>query len=321
MAIEHCDPSKHVPVMPRQVISALSPCQGNVYLDCTAGLGGHAALIAPILEPGGTVALCDLDSSNLDRAARAVRSAAPTVRIETLQGSYARAPDWLCGLGLEADVVLADLGFASTQVDDPARGFSFRHNGPLDMRLDPTSSTTAADLVRSLPERDLADLIYRWGEDRLSRRIARRIVAERRLEPISSTARLAEIVASAYGPRAGHSRIHPATRTFQALRIAVNDEIGALDALLQRIVRAARQPGAASWLAPDARIAVLSFHSLEDRPVKQAFQELAGSDLAQKLTKKAQRADPEEEARNPRSRSAKLRAVRLLSPRPRTVDR
>ncbi|MCA9299419.1 MAG: 16S rRNA (cytosine(1402)-N(4))-methyltransferase RsmH, partial [Phycisphaerales bacterium] len=222
-----------------------------------------------------------------------------------VHANFAQVPWWMADQGLRADMVLADLGFASTQVDDPARGFSFREDGPLDMRLDPTSGVPASDLVNDLDERSLADLLFRFGEERLSRRIARKVVEVREDEPIRTTRHLARIVQAAY-PRGSH-RIHPATRTFQALRIAVNDELGSLDALLERI-GPVREGG---WLQADARVAIIAFHSLEDRPVKRRFAHLEEQDLAVRLTKKPIRASDEECRHNPRARSARLRAVRL----------
>jgi len=316
----------HVPVLASEVVALLDPRPGQVYADATAGLGGHAASIAPILGSDGLIALNDLDPGNLDRArARVIeaceRAGASPPRIETVHGNFAHLPDRLAALGVRADMVLADLGFASTQVDDPSRGFSFSRDGPLDMRLDPGAPTRASDLVGTLDERSLADLIYELGQERHSRRIARKIVEARRVKPIESAGQLASIVRAACppprrgsGPRRGH-RIDPATRTFQALRIAVNDEIGSLTALLTAIARAA--DGLASgerpapWLAPGARAAIIAFHSLEDRPVKQTFLELAQRELATRLTRKPVRASDSEVASNPRSRSAKLRAIRL----------
>lgn len=303
-------PDEHIPVLERAVIDVLRPEAGQTYVDCTAGLGGHASGVAGRLGPGGRVVLCDLDAGNLERAAARVRGACPEVEIVSVHGSFAALPRRLGDLGIVADLVLADLGFASTQVDDPARGLSFRADGPLDMRLDRSDGPTAAALVNELDEAELADLIWRYGEERHSRRIARKVVAARAESPIETTQRLAEVVRSACPPRRGPGGIDPATRTFQALRIAVNDEIGSLEALLAWIGRGARA-GGTGWLGRGARIAVIAFHSLEDRPVKHAFAELAREGLAERLTRKPVMAGAEEVERNPRSRSAKLRAVRL----------
>jgi 16S rRNA (cytosine1402-N4)-methyltransferase len=195
------------------------------------------------------------------------------------------------------DAILADLGFCSDQVDDPSRGFRFQVSGPLDMRLDPNRGQPAARLLATLPERELADLIYRYGEERHSRRIARKIVERRNVEPLTTTDQLADVVRSCV-PR-GHGKIDPATRTFQALRIAVNDEIAALEALLKQLPNCLKQGG---------RAALISFHSLEDRLVKQAFRQ---SDIWEPLTKKPITPSAEEVSNNPRSRSAKLRAAQL----------
>jgi len=305
----------HVPVLPAEVLAALSPEPGQTYLDCTAGLGGHAAAVAERLGSGGRVVLCDLDPGNLERAAAKVREAmggAAEDRLVVLRSNFAHAPAELRRRGLSADLVLADLGFASTQVDDPERGLSFRADGPLDMRLDPNAPVTAEELVNTLPERELERAIRSFGEDPNARRIARNIVAVRKQRPITSTGQLAEVVRSAV-PASQHGRIDPATRTFQALRIAVNDEIGSLESLLAAVRRAAEtvRRGEPAWLAPGAKVAVIAFHSLEDRPVKRAFADLVRGGLAEAITKGVVEAGEEEIARNPRSRSAKLRAVRI----------
>ena len=208
-----------------------------------------------------------------------------------------------------ASVLLADLGFASPQVDDAARGFSFMREGPLDMRLNPEAPISAAELVNTMPETELAELIRDYGEEPppIARRIASKVVQERRAGPIQTTVRLAEIVRSAVPVSfAARSSIHPATKTFQALRIAVNDEIGSLERLLDSIGRAAGMvvAGKETWLAPGARIGIISFHSLEDRPVKQKFAELVERGLVEPVTKKPITAGEDELAANPRARSA-----------------
>ena len=212
---------------------------------------------------------------------------------------------------LKADVVLADLGFASNQMDAPERGLSFLREGPLDMRLNPESGKTAADIVNKFSEQELADLIYTQGEDPFSRRIARKIVLERTKEPILSTTRLANVVREAYGSKARASRMNPATRTFMALRIAVNDELMALDALLHDFEASCRK-GDEGWLQPDARVGVISFHSLEDRKVKQTFTALEKAGLVERLNRKPIQATDEEVAVNPRARPAKYRAMKVL---------
>ncbi|MFG0244713.1 MAG: 16S rRNA (cytosine(1402)-N(4))-methyltransferase RsmH [Phycisphaerales bacterium JB052] len=305
----------HIPVLPDEVIDMLAPQTGQVFVDCTAGLGGHACLIAQRLGPDGTIVLNDMDQGNLDRAKVSVSSAlcpgSPgSAKVHALQGNFAELPAKLRELGLVADMVLADLGFASTQVDDPERGLSFRFSGPLDMRLDPSMPITAEELVNTLPERDLADIIFRYGEEKSSRRIASKLVAAREVEPITTTDRLAEIVRSAIpGPRGG---INPATKTFQALRIAVNDELGSLESLLRLIGIALKKNhvGQPSWLASGSRVGIISFHSLEDRPVKRATGEWVKAGWAESVTRKPIEAGDAEIGSNPRARSAKLRGVR-----------
>jgi 16S rRNA (cytosine1402-N4)-methyltransferase len=209
-------------------------------------------------------------------------------------------------------MVLADLGFASTQVDVPERGLSFRFSGPLDMRLDASMPITAEELVNTLSERDLADIIFRFGEDKSARRIASKLVAAREVEPITTTDRLAEIVRSAIpGPRGS---INPATKTFQALRIAVNDELGSLEALLRLVGIALRKnaQGQQSWVASGARVGIISFHSLEDRPVKRAVSDWSSSGWGEPITRKPIEAGDAEIASNPRARSAKLRGIRAV---------
>ncbi|MFN7020840.1 MAG: 16S rRNA (cytosine(1402)-N(4))-methyltransferase RsmH [Phycisphaerales bacterium] len=308
----------HVPVLMKSVLEVLNPQRGETYLDCTAGLGGHAAAVGERLGAGGTVILYDLDRANLERAAGRVRALPEAPSVVTFHASFVQAPRLLREEGLSADLLLADLGFASNQIADPSRGFSFMadKDGPLDMRLDnsPASPITAAELVNTLTERELAEMIRTLGEEppALARRIAAKLVSARAAEPIITTARLAGVVRSAVPARL-YSGIDPATKTFQALRIAVNDELGSVGALLAAIERSARAAaeGGPAWLAPGARIAVIAFHSLEDRPVKQTFARLVEQNLAEPLTKRAVQADEQETADNPRSRSAKLRAIRI----------
>lgn len=307
-------PPRHIPVLIEQTLELLAPRQGELYLDCTAGLGGHAALVAARLGAGGTVVLNDADPSNLAIAREAVLGVSvPPPNVLTFHGNFADAPRKLAEAGLAADMVLADLGFSSNQVETAERGMSFSREGPLDMRLDPTSPVTAADLVASLPESELAQIIREYGEDRDAARIARKLVESRRAAPITTTSKLADIVRQASGRRPSRDAIDPATRTFQALRIAVNDELGSLNSLLSAIGNGAAKlaKGQTSWLRSGARIAIISFHSLEDRPVKHAFADLVSRGLAAELTRKPLQADDAEIARNSRSRSAKLRAIRV----------
>ena len=335
----------HAPVLLESVVGLLRPARGDVVVDCTAGLGGHASAMGRCMEGEGVVVLVDVDPGNLARAEEAVRETG--VRVIARRCAFSGVEGLVRGLMASgeiprgADVVLADLGFASTQVDDAGRGLSFRRDGPLDMRLDPEGETTAADLVAGLDEKELADLIYGYGEERYSRRIARRIVERRGERAILTTGELAAVVRSAVpfgggggggggggkrgkgggrrggrkGGRGGRGGgIDPATRTFQALRIAVNDEIGELEALLGAVGRGAGEVGGGGggWLSAGARVGVISFHSLEDRPVKRAFVSLAEAGLVRRVTKKPVVAEDVERASNPRSRSAKLRVVEVV---------
>jgi len=296
----------HHPVLLTEVLTLLAPQPGEVILDCTLGRGGHAVALGAAASDTTVVGL-DVDEGN--RAFAAARLQDAGVNNHTRQGNFVRAPETMADTGLAADVVLADLGFASNQVDDPQRGFSFRLDGPLDMRLDPSSPVTAASLLASLPEQELASLIRRHGEEPLAARIAQKVAQERSQRPIHTTGQLADLVREAYGVRARTSRQHPATRTFQALRIAVNDELAALQTLLDRLTRALRTD-ASSWLRPGARIGIIAFHSLEDRPVKQCFTKLICDGLAADVSAGAVQAGTEELDRNPRSRSARLRVIR-----------
>ena len=247
----------HTPVLRDQAIEGLAVRPGASYIDGTLGGGGHTrALLA---AGAGHVLAIDRDPAALEAARANLRQALE--RVTLVQGNFRDIAEIAKAHGVEQVAgVLLDIGVSSHQLDAPERGFSFGAAAPLDMRMDPTGGQTAADLVNGLPEDELADLIYRYGEERAARRIARRIVEQRRTAPITSTVELAELVKRVAG---GSGRIHPATRTFQALRIAVNDELGALDTAL---------PAAVELLAPGGRLAVITFHSLEDRIVKQFMQ-------------------------------------------------
>lgn len=300
-----------------EVLAVLSPQPGEIVVDGTVGRGGHAeALARAVHQPDpnhsnkqGVVLGFDLDSDNLlytqNRLEAASHSFIP------IHGSFVQIEDELQKRGFRADVVLADLGFSSNQMDDSSRGLSFLADGPLDMRLNAESSITAADLLATMTETELADIIYQYGEEPLSRRIARNLVQAREHSPIQTTAKLAELVRESYGSRAKSSRMHPATRTFMALRIAVNDELTALRSLMDRVTRGAEIAAADGWLNVGARIAIISFHSLEDRIVKHAMADLVKRELATAMTKKPITASEQEIARNPRARSAKLRAIRI----------
>ena len=305
----------HLPVLAAEVLEALAPVAGETVFDGTAGRGGHAELLARRIGPTGTLVLMDLDAGNLTFAAERIRALPEPPRVVPVHGNFQRIGSVLQGQGLRADMVMADLGFASTQMDDPTRGFAFQSEGPLDMRLDRSQGPTAAELLGRMRESELADLIYELGEDPFARRIAR-VVMERRDEGgLRTTQDLSQAVVKAYGARARQSRVHPATRTFMALRIAVNGELDSLDNFLSDLGRAASQvaTGAASWLAPGARVAILSFHSLEDRSTKKAFVDWERQGWATRITRKPLVAQETEQRDNPRSRSAKLRAARVES--------
>jgi 16S rRNA (cytosine1402-N4)-methyltransferase len=295
------------------VLKLLDPAPGQVALDCTAGRGGHAELLARAVGPLGTVVLLDLDAGNLAFARERLGSMVDGPRVIGEHANFAQAASVLDRHGLQADVVLADLGFASSQMGDPLRGMAFSADGPLDMRLDTSQILTAEALLHRIDERELADMIFELGEDPFSRRIARSIVERRNEGRLRSTGDLAEAVIRAYGPRARSSRVHPATRTFMAIRIAVNRELESLDALLSDFGHAiaAMAKGERSVLAPGARIAFLAFHSLEDRSIKRTFVDWDRQGWVTRLTRKPMVAEPEEQAHNPRARSAKLRAVRV----------
>jgi 16S rRNA (cytosine1402-N4)-methyltransferase len=289
--------ARHLPVLPREVIDLLGPQPGEVWVDATTGAGGHARLIAERIGPTGRVIGLDQDPTMLERA----RGRLDGLPVTLLHANFDQLLAALASIGVkEVDGVLADLGFASDQMDAADRGFSFQQDGPLDMRLDPTAGETAADLVARLSEYDLAKLIYEFGEERHSRRVARKIVETRKATPIHTTGQLAELVRSCV-PREKGRHFDPATRTFQGLRIAVNDELGSLDRLLAQLPRAVK---------PGGRVGIISFHSLEDRRVKHVFQD---REVWEPVTKKPVQAGDEEMRDNPRARSAKLRVARRRS--------
>jgi 16S rRNA (cytosine1402-N4)-methyltransferase len=293
----------HVPVLVAEVLAILQPRPGGRYLDATVGLGGHAEAILRASDPTGRLVGTDRDAEAL--ALARARLAPFGQRVILLQGRYEELSD-LPGAEGPFDGILFDFGASSLQLDTAARGFSFAREGPLDMRMDRGAEGSAADLVRRLSERELADLIFRWGEERWSRRIARAIVETRRETPIRTTATLAEVVSRAI-PRAAWPRhIHPATRTFQALRIAVNDELTGLPRALEEATGRLRGGG---------RIAAISFHSLEDRIVKQTWRGLEAAGGVRIMTKRPITPGEAEAARNPRARSAKLRALERLPAR------
>lgn len=298
------EPVGHTPVMPREVCELLDVREGDTVVDATVGLAGHAGLFAEKLGKEGTLIGLDVDPANLEIARRRLAGAA--CRVELLHANFGEIASALTSVGVgRVDVLLADLGVSSTQLDDAARGFSFQRDGPLDMRMDPRLTVTATDLVNRLKERELGDLLYYNAQEMASRKIARRVCHVRREGRITTTGRLAEIVAAALrvDPSSRKAKIHPATRTFLALRMAVNDESPRLLQLLAV---------APDILNPEGRIGVIAFHSVEDKPVKTDFRQRKAEGIYRIVTKKPLVASPEERRSNPRSRSAKLRvAVRL----------
>jgi 16S rRNA (cytosine1402-N4)-methyltransferase len=294
----------HVPVLLKEAIDFLAVRRGGTYIDATVGLGGHSYEIARRLGAPGHLIGLDKDPEALEIARKKLtRESQDWPEITLLQRSFAEIAKGQNPSTV--DGILADIGVSSLQLDNPARGFSFQAEGPLDMRMDPQSERTAEQVVNHLDERQLADVIYEFGEERRSRRIARAICRSR---PIRTTAQLAEIVSAAARPmNRGHDkhdrRIHPATLTFQALRIFVNRELDDLKALLEAAPRILKSGG---------RVVVISFHSLEDRIVKDALREGVHEHYFSLLTKKPITATEEESDRNPRARSAKLRAAERI---------
>ena len=292
----------HVSVLLQEAIDFLAVQRGGTYIDATLGLGGHSYEIAKRLGRQGRLIGFDKDTQALERARRRLQDPPPDLKddwpeIELLHASYADVGERVAAAS--ADGLLADLGVSSLQFDDAARGFSFQAEGPLDMRMDPQAELTADQVVNQFDEKDLADLIYEFGEERRSRRIARAIV---RARPIRTTAHLAQVVSAAARPMKYGKGIHPATLTFQAIRIFVNRELDDLKALLA-------ESGAPKVLRPGGRLVVISFHSLEDRLVKDALRSGAREGRYEVLTRKPVTATGDEIAANPRSRSAKLRAA------------
>jgi 16S rRNA (cytosine1402-N4)-methyltransferase len=299
---EHKAEKQHVPVLLEEALEYLNVRPGGVYVDATLGLGGHSSAIAKRLGGKGKLICFDRDPEAMAKAkARFTELKAelgngmPEVVFEPR--AFSEAGDVIAKGTL--DGLLADFGVSSLQLDEAHRGFSFRSEGPLDMRMDTRSGETAEQVVNQEDENELADLIYEFGEERRSRRIARAIV---RARPIRTTAELAQVI-SAAAPSMKGDKIHPATRTFQALRIRVNNELGEIQSLLK---------SAGSLLKPGGRLVLISFHSLEDRLVKDAFKAAKDAKVLDVLTKKPVVATDEESRRNPRSRSAKMRAAQKL---------
>jgi 16S rRNA (cytosine1402-N4)-methyltransferase len=305
--------SEHVPVMRMEVLENLRCRRGGIYVDATLGLGGHAGTILEQIQPGGLLIGLDRDKESLEKARIYLSPFADSLRLS--HENFKNLPLVLNHLGIgPIDGILVDLGVSSYQLLLQERGFSFQSEAPLDMRMDRTQRLTAADLVNELSEEELANVIYRYGEERYSRRIAAAIVAARELARIARCSQLAEIVSRAIRVK-GERPIHPATRTFQALRIAVNQELEGLEVFFTN---------ALSFLRPGGRLVVISFHSLEDRIVKRSFRMLAGYCVCERppalcicprqvrariVTSRPVTPGSAELATNPRARSAKLRAL------------
>jgi len=307
---------KHIPVMLEECLEGLLTDPKGIYVDGTLGNGGHAQAILARLESGGRLVGFDRDIDAIQRVEERLNTGEGK-QVDLVRDNYANMAARLDGLGIgKVHGLLLDLGVSSFQLDLAERGFSFRQDGPIDMRMDQTGGQTAGELVNTADERELADIIYRYGEERASRRIARAIAEARAKAPIETTAQLAKIVERAKGGRRG-KKTHPATQTFQALRMAVNDELAGIEQVLEEMV---------GRIVEGGRIVVLTFHSLEDRLVKQFFnrhvpreeslqqggvRRIFEEPPVEWIWKKPLTASEGEKAENPRSRSAKLRAVEI----------
>ncbi|HTY60694.1 MAG TPA: 16S rRNA (cytosine(1402)-N(4))-methyltransferase RsmH [Acidobacteriota bacterium] len=312
MQLRHHD-DDHVPVMAREALNLLQIKPGGIYVDATVGMGGHSQAILEKIQPGGLLIGIDRDKESLEKAQARLKPFSDSLRL--FHDNYKNLPLILNNLAIKpVDGILIDLGVSSYQLLSPERGFSFQSDAVLDMRMDRTQQWNAADLINNSSEVELADIIYRYGEERLSRRIAAAIVQEREKAPITRCSQLASIINRVFKVR-GHQAIHPATKTFQALRIAVNEELHGLEDFLSE---------AFSFLKSGGRIVVIAFHSLEDRIVKRAFRRLAGQcicdqppelcrcprlPLGSLITPRPITPGPEELAANPRARSARLRSL------------
>lgn len=294
--------SIHIPVLVEEVIGGLQPQPSQTLVDGTLGGGGHTCLLAQRVEPGGRIIALDRDPEAIRRGIERFSESV----VQIFQSNFCDLPEVMKQLDIESvDGVLLDIGLSSDQLADRERGFSYSSDGPLDLRFDPQAGEPAWRLLERLREKTLADLIYQNGEERLSRRIARKIVERRQKGSVRTASELAALVRSCYPPARRGARIDPATRTFQALRIAVNDELKSLDIALRRLPQCVR---------PGGRIAIISFHSLEDRRVKIAFRD---DPRYEPMTRKPITASEDELEQNPRSRSAKLRvALRTEHPDP-----
>jgi 16S rRNA (cytosine1402-N4)-methyltransferase len=293
----------HIPVLPAEVLLTLSPKPGRIIVDCTLGLGGHSAEILRRILPGGTLIAMDFDPASIaiarERLSKIPRS---RNRFHIFQNNFAALPTALAEAGVDkVDGILADLGVSSPQIDDPARGFSYRQKGPLDMRMDPARGRSAADLVNTLPEKELAAALLELGDEEDAAQIARLIIDRRKIRRIETTQELSAVVCQARRftmERAAGAKLHPAARTFQALRILVNRELPNLERLLAV---------APQVLAPGGVVAIISFHSGEDRMVKRSFRAGIDEGVYSQISYEPIRAEEAEIAANSRARSAKLR--------------
>lgn len=292
--------SGHEPVLLAEILDLLNPQPGQIFVDCTLGRAGHASVITERISPGGTLIGLDADPRNLQFSGERLKASDVSTRL--FHANFAELADVLEEVGVEqVDAILADLGISTNQLFDEQYGLSFTTPMALDMRLDPRIRRSAANLVNNLSEEELADVLYKLADEHYSRRIARKIGEARRISPITTTDRLADLVRSAVPVRPGQpQRIDPATRTFMALRMAVNQEVENLAALLEQ---------APKFLKPGGRLAIVSFHSVEDRLVKHAFRSAEQTGLLTVLTPKPISPSPQEIAANPRSRSAKMRVA------------
>ncbi len=296
------DEAAHISVMPREVMQLLALPKSGIVVDGTLGMAGHARLMAEAVGSKGHLVGIDRDSTSLIQAKQRLEDL--SLRIDLLQGNFKDMRALLAGIKVQAvDGILLDLGISSFQLDNAQRGFAFKTDGPLDMRMDQSKGQSAADIVNTANEEELARIIFEFGEDRFARRIAKDIVAKRAQARIETTTQLADLVLRALPKGYQRGRIHPATRTFQALRITVNGE---LDGLLEAL------QDCFDLLKTDGRLCVIAFHSLEDRIVKVLFRRLADAGQGELLVKKPLEAASDECAANSRSRSAKLRGIRKI---------